>query len=243
MIHFIQKGRVSAGEAVGILLLDTSVPFVPGDVANASTYDYPVRFQKVEGFTVARAIGKDPLVYGELKKAALSLAEQGVRAITGDCGFMAFHQNRLARALDIPVFLSSLLQLPFIFAIIGQGGKAGVVTASASGLDEELLHAVGVSDPGRVVLAGLENSPAFYAFAIEETGSLDEKAVEKEVVDGAVEMVRSHPSIKAILLECSLLPPYGAAVQKAVGLPVFDYITMIDFVFSAVVKKKYQGFI
>lgn len=243
MIRFIQKGRVSAGEAVGILLLDTSVPFIPGDVANASTYGYPVRFQKVEGFTVERAIGKDPLIYTELKKAALELAGQGVRAITGDCGFMAFHQKRLANELNIPVFLSSLLQLPFIQSIIGQDNKVGVVTASAASLDADLLHAVGVSDPGGIVKAGLEKSPAFYAFAIQETGSLDEEAVEKEVVDAAVEMVRSHPSIKAVLLECSLLPPYAAAVHRAVGLPVFDYITMIDLVFSAVVKKTYRGFI
>ena len=56
MIHKTQKGQVSSGEAIGILLLDTSVPFIPGDVANATTYPFPVRFQKVEGFTVALAI-------------------------------------------------------------------------------------------------------------------------------------------------------------------------------------------
>ncbi len=50
-------------------------------------------------------------------------------------------------------------------------------------------------------------------------------------------------TIKALLLECSLLPPYAAALQAAVQVPVFDYITMINFVFSAVVKQPYEGFI
>jgi hypothetical protein len=50
-------------------------------------------------------------------------------------------------------------------------------------------------------------------------------------------------AIKALLLECSLLPPYAAALQAAVQVPVFDYITMINFVFSAVVKQPYEGFI
>ncbi len=83
----------------------------------------------------------------------------------------------------------------------------------------------------------------FYQFAIKETGSLDAGAVEKEVVIVARDMVAENPQIRAILLECSLLPPYGGAVQDAVNLPVFDYITMINFVFSAVVKQRYLGFI
>jgi hypothetical protein len=50
MIYHARKGQVSSGEAIGILLLDTAVPFIPGDVANATTYDFPVCFRKVEGF-------------------------------------------------------------------------------------------------------------------------------------------------------------------------------------------------
>jgi hypothetical protein len=56
MIYTTPKGQVSSGEAIGILLLETSVPFIPGDVANATTYPFPVRFQKVKGFSVRRAL-------------------------------------------------------------------------------------------------------------------------------------------------------------------------------------------
>jgi hypothetical protein len=31
-------------------------------------------------------------------------------------------------------------------------------------------------------------------------------------------------------------------VQEATGLPVFDYSTMIDYVFSAVVRKRFEGY-
>lgn len=242
MIYQARAGQVSSGEAVGILLLDTAVPFIPGDVANATTYGYPVRFQKVDGFTVARAIGKDPSVYGALKQAAGQLVGQGVRAVTGDCGFMALHQQRLADELKVPVFLSSLLQIPFIASIIGRSATVGVITADSRSLDDELLAAVGVSDPGRVDVIGLQDSRAFHSFAIEESGILDAAAVQGEVVAAAQRLVGHRASVGAILLECSLLPPYAAALQKAVNLPVFDYVTMIDFVFSAVVKKKYAGF-
>lgn len=236
-------GQISSGEAIGILLLDTSVPFIPGDVANATTYSFPVRFQKVEGFTVARAIAKDPSIFEALQAAAASLADQGVRAVTGDCGFMGIHQVKLAESLDIPVFLSSLLQIPFMTAITGRSAKVGVITADSRSLNEDMLLQMNIQEVDRVVVEGMEHRPHFSSFAIEETGGLDAEAVEAEVVSAALKLMDKSPSVGAILLECSLLPPYAAAVQQAIKLPVFDYVTLIDFVFSAVVKQHFKGFV
>ena len=164
MIYKARKGQVSSGEAIGILLLDTAVPFIPGDVANASTYSFPVRFQKVPGFTVARALDKDPAVFGDLLNAAESLERQGVRAVTGDCGFMGIHQQKLSRALNVPVFLSSLIQIPFIRCIIGPDAAVGVITADSKSLNPDLLMAVGVSDISNLVIKGLQDQPSFYSF-------------------------------------------------------------------------------
>jgi len=61
------------------------------------------------------------------------------------------------------------------------------------------------------------------------------------VVECAQEMVREHPDIGAVLLECSDLPPFAAAVQDAVGLPVFDFITMINWIYRALVQRPYTG--
>lgn len=240
MIYKAQKGQVSAGEAIGILLLETSVPLIPGTMANATTYNFPVRFKKVGDFTVSRAIGKDPTFFEALLDAANELVRQGVKAITGDC--MGIHQKKLAQEIDVPVFLSSLLQIPFITQIIGANEKLGVIAADSRQLSDDLLAAVGVSEQSNLVIGGLEDQPNFYKFAIEEVGTLDTKHVEKEVVGIARQIVAHDPQIRAILLECPLLPPYGAAVQEAVNLPVFDHITMINFVFSAVVKQRYSGF-
>jgi hypothetical protein len=242
MIYQARKGQTSSGEAIGILLLETSVPFIPGDVANATTYDFPVRFCKVEGFSVARAIGKDPSIYDALYGAACELVDQGVRAVTGDCGFMALHQQRLAGDLPVPVFLSSLLQIPFMLSILGARDKVGVITADSRSLDASLLSAVGVADGDRLAIEGLETKENFYRFAIEETGTLDTAAVEAEVIEAGRRLMDRDHRVKALLLECSLLPPYAPALQAAVRVPVFDYITMIKYVFSAVVKKPCCGF-
>jgi hypothetical protein len=242
MIYHARRGQISSGEAIGILLLDTSVPFIPGDVANATTYRFPVRFGKVPGFTVARAIGKDATIYAALKTAAQDLVDQGARAVTGDCGFMALHQKQLANELDVPVFLSSLLQIPLILSMLGESSKVGVITADGRSLDAALLTELGVADADRLVIQGLEDQPNFYRFAIEEIGSLDPRTVESEVVAAARALMARDEAVKVLLLECSLLPPYAAALQKAVQVPVFDYITMINYVFSAVVKQPYDGF-
>ncbi len=241
-MKYQRKNRqVSYGEAIGILLLDSPIPFIPGDTANATTYDFPVRFKKVDGFTVARALGKDPEIYPALLKAAKDLAANGVRAITGDCGFMALHQNRLKQDLGLPVFLSSLLQIPFIRNLIPGSTKIGILTASGKSLSHDLLGSLGIPPGDDLVICGLEGYPEFSSAVLDEKGSLDSRLIRQEVVH-AVRGLTDTWDIGAVLLECSVLPPYAEAVNKAFGVPVFDYVTMINYIFSAVVPRTYQGF-
>jgi len=241
MIYRARPGQTSSGEAIGVLLLDAFTPFIPGDVANATTYDFPVRFKKVEGLTTRRALRKDPTAFEPLLAAAEELTGQGVRAITGDCGFLALHQRKLAAMMEVPVFLSSLLQIPFISSIQGPNRKVGVITADSRGLDEPLLAAVGVESTASLGVRGREDQPGFSEAVIEEKGALDSGRIEKEAVSVARKMVEDEPEVGALLLECSCLPPYGRAIQKAVSLPVFDYITMINYVHSALVKERFEG--
>ncbi len=243
MVYRARHGQVSYGEPIGILLLDQDhCPFVPGDVANATTYSYPVRFQRVEGLTPARLFRHDRTLYEAVLAGARSLVRNGVRAVTSDCGFMALYQQDLARELGVPVMMSSLIQIPFISTIIGPERRIGVVTANAGSLTGELLQCAGVSASDRVVVAGLEHAEHFAPVAVHETAdTLDTELVEREVVTAVDGLLRRDPELGAILLECSLLPPYGAAVHEAFGLPVFDFVTAIDFVCSSVVKRRYSG--
>ena len=242
MIYKAKKGQASYGESIGILLLDTFAPYIPGDVANATTYSFPVRFKKVKNLTVERIFNKDIRFLDNMINAGRELVEEGVKAITGDCGFMALFQKEMVKQLKVPVFLSSLLQLSFITKIISDDQKVGIITANSSILDASLLKEVGIRSTVSLCIRGMEDKENFKKSIIEEIGWLDSEKIEKEVVHIAKEMIREEPKIKVILLECSILPPYGAAVQEAVNLPVFDYITMINYVYSAIVKKKFKGF-
>lgn len=241
MIYKGIRGRVTYGEPIGILLLDYFAPHIPGDVANASTYSFPVRYELVEGLTFERLLKKDKTALKPLIEAGRTLINKyGVRAITADCGFFALFQKEMANELDVPVFMSSLLQVPFISKMIGDDYKVGILTSNSAGLDSSFYDAVGI-DKSTIHVKGLETYENFRGFGVEESGILDRERIEQEVVSAAIELVKEEPKVKSILLECSMMPPYGAAVQRAVNLPVFDFYTMINFVYTAVVKKEFHG--
>lgn len=235
MLFHANPEQTSYGEDIGILLLDTQVPFIRGDVGNARSYAYPVRYKRVDGLT-AEAIFRHDLSHQQtMVAAALELEREGVKAITGDCGFMALYQQQVQQAVGIPVFLSSLCQLSFMQTILPADRSIGIVTANAAALTPELIHAAGCPDPARLIIQGLEETSYFRAAAIEENGTLDSDRVREEVLDATRSLLR-HAGLGAILLECSLLPPYSRDVQHLARLPVFDYLTMIDFVHATLYR-------
>ena len=242
MTYRVRKpGQAWYGESIGILILDASYPCVPGNVGNASTFSFPVRYEKVQGASIDRLLNKqDPELATPFIQAARNLRDHGVKAITGACGFMAFFQQEVAAGIDIPVFLSSLLQIPFIHQITGK--KVGIITANASCLTPKHFQATGIPQSLPMVIAGMENQIEFREAVLEEKGSLDSSKIEQEVVQVAKELVESNPDVGAILLECSDLPPYAKVIQKEVDLPVFDFFTMINYVNTAYVRLPFTGF-
>jgi len=56
MIHEerTEGGHTIFGYRMGVLLLDTVNPRVPGDIGNVTTYNFPVLFKVVKGATVER---------------------------------------------------------------------------------------------------------------------------------------------------------------------------------------------
>lgn len=243
MLYHAGERRVVYGVTIGILMMETTIPFIPGDVGNATSYDFPVLYQTVKGLTTMRMFEKDQTAFEEFHAAAQVLRKQGVRAITGDCGYMLAFQEELAEKMDIPVFLSTLLQIPFILKTIGRRGKVGVLCANGRSLTSEFLKIAGITEPDleRVVVYGLECDDHFREVIHEETGCLDVEKMTSAVVEGSRRLIQENSGVKAILLECSDLPPYAAAVQKATGLPVFDFNSMIRYVHSVVLRKEFNG--
>lgn len=233
---------VAYGYTIGMLCAEWNIPFVPGDLNNATTFDFPVRYLTVDGAVGADVLSGNALHYAEhFVVAAKRLEAEGVRAITGNCGYMGAYQQVVADAVSIPVFLSSLLQAPLLLSMLASTADLGVLVANADGISEALLSGAGISDVSRLQFKGLNDKPHFHDVILRETGTLDVERLTTEVVEGALALVEENPRVRAILLECSDLPPYAAAVHGATGLPVFDWAGFIRFVHDAVAPRTYTG--
>ena len=238
----IRGGRPFYGVAVGILLLDTRFPRPPGDVGNAETFDFPVLYRVVERATPTRVVhGQATGLVEAFCAAARELEAAGVGAIATSCGFLALHQAALASAVRVPVFSSSLLQLPTLLATLPPERVVGVLTMDADALTPAHFAAVGVPALDRIVVAGLADATAFSRPLLENRDAMDVARAEAAVVARAERLARDHPEIGALLLECTNLPPYAAAIQGATGLPVWDAIGLVRWAYAAVRQRAYRS--
>src|SRR5258707_8150985 len=100
----LRGGRTLYGIELGILMLDTRMPRIPGDVGNAETWPFPAHYIVVKGADTSRIMGKDPdpTLLAPFIDAARELEHLGVRAITTSCGFLAIFQRELQAAVGVP---------------------------------------------------------------------------------------------------------------------------------------------
>ncbi len=230
----------TAGHSIGIIAVDLIYPKLPGNVANATTYAYPVLYKKVS-FDIEQLFKGESQIKNQIIEAAKELEKEGVSAIIGACGYFAHFQKEVAQAVDVPVFLSSLCQIPTIKLSLKPTQKIAILAASAENITRELLLKVGANLEDCIVKdVGSLESFAPIRFGKTE---LDNGQLTKDLANEVSELVASHPEIGAILLECSDLPPYAYEIQRVTKLPVFDFITMIDWVQHAVVQRRYFGYL
>lgn len=233
-----------AGYSVGIVYIENvNYPLMPGNVVNAYTYDFPVRMKAVPNLTNDRLFNNDVTIADDIIATAKSMVENdGVRAICSACGFFGNFQKQVREALDVPVAMSSLVQLPLIQSLIKPGQKIGIITANGESLTDELLESCGVTKTDNLVIKDALQTEEF-ATVVNMRGYWDNTIAREEIVNLAKELVAENEDLGAILLECSDMPPYAAAIQEATQLPVFDFITLIKWLNSAVAQKPYSGWI
>jgi Asp/Glu/hydantoin racemase len=208
---------------LGILMLDTRFPRIEGDIGNPVSFDFPVIFQRLEGIGPSDAVAAEPdrpRVMAALAHNARKLAEAGAIGISTSCGFLALFQKELASVSPVPVATSALLLIPEL-----KGQKVGVLTASARNLTTRHFAAIGA--PEDTPVEGMPEEGAFAATFLRDGPTLDRAAVERETVEAGRALVKKHPGLDAIVLECTNLPPYKAALQQALGLPVHDVLDLL----------------
>ncbi len=237
-----ETGETTTGrEAIGIIMLDTVFPRIPGDIGHAGTFPFPIRYQIVQGASPRRVVkDADARLLEPFVEAARSLEREGVKAIATSCGFLAMFHRELADAVDIPVFSSSLLQVPMAYAMINRRRKVGILTARATSLTNGHFAGVGIRDIP-VVVMGMEDAEEFTAAFIDGKPSFDPEKVRKEMIRAAERMALLHPDIGALVLECTNMPPYAKAVQQVLNVPVLDAVTMVRYVHTILEREEFPG--
>lgn len=230
------------GYTIGILVNEAHFPRLPGAIGNATTFPFPVLQRAVKGATSDGVVREpDESVLAAYLAAAREVEAEGAKAITTSCGFTAMYQREMAEAVNVPVFASSLLLVPLISRMIRARELVGVVTADSRHLTSRHYDGVGI-DPGRIAVAGMEGRPEFEAVIFDGRHELDVERMEAEVLDVTRRLVGAHPGVRALLLECSLLPPFAKAVQQATGLPVFDFTTLVTMVHGSLARRAFDGY-
>lgn len=239
--NIVSGGLNYYGIAVGIIMMDTKFPRIPGDIGHASTFPFPVLYRVVKGASAKRlVIERDPSLLEPFIEAGKELCREGVKAITTSCGFLAIFHRQLSQALEVPMFTSSLVQIPLVHAATGFR-KVGVLTANSQGLTDLHFESAGASGIP-VAVGGVENNYLWTVFR-DDLQELDVAQAEKDVVEAAKRLVSKHDDIGGIVLECTNFPPYAKAVQQAVGLPVFDIISLTKMAYETVCIRDYNGFL
>lgn len=186
---FTVPAHYASGFAIGVIAVDLRYPKLPGNVANATTFAFPVLYERVD-FPIEQLFAGDSAIKGQVIEAA---------------------RRRVL-----------------------------VLTADAASVDDAFISHMG-GTPDRCLVCNVGDRESFAAIRWGDT-TLDNGRLAADLQSLAARACADHPEVGAILLECSDLPPYAAAIQAATGRPVFDFITLINWAHAAVVQTPYYGY-
>jgi hypothetical protein len=238
------------GMGLGIIILDDVYPGFPGDVRNASAFPFPIQYEIAQGVDIWALVheeDKSPC-REPILRAAQKLEQMGCRAIAAECGYFAYFQRDVAANVEVPVFMSSLLQVPFAQQLIGPDQVVGILVARKAQLRDAHLEAVGVRLGSNYVIAGAEDDgrcaefeKLWYAPKRPDPPGATYAVAEKEFVGVAVDFYRAHPNMGAMMLECTGMQPFARALQREIDIPIFTWGTLLDYAYSVVVHRDYYG--
>jgi hypothetical protein len=123
--------------------------------------------------------------------------------------------------LPVPVWTSSLLQLAS-----ADPRRCGVITIEAASLTPAHLRAVG-ADPATPV-EGITPDSALHRTLLQDLPELDMADAQAQVLAAGQRLLQRHPALHTLVLECTNLPPYAAALRSATGCTVLDVVTLLE---------------
>ncbi|WP_072779666.1 aspartate/glutamate racemase family protein [Marivita hallyeonensis] len=233
-------GKTVFGATVGILMLNTRFPRIPGDIGNAATWPFPVQYKVVRSATPDNVVRGDatPLLAAFIE-AGQELVDLGCDGIATNCGFLVPFQDHMSHALGVPVASSSLLQAGLIQQSLPADRSLGILTISSETLTSAHLDAAGIA--GDTPIMGTRATSHFTTQVLGDAEEIDFDRARADNIAAALRLVEAHPRVGAILLECTNMVPYAADIRRATGRPVFSIYTYLLWFQAGLLPRRFPS--
>lgn len=223
----------NAHAPLGVLRLENGRIPLPGSCTEEETYGYPVILRHVPGAWGENVTKGDRSVCAAYVQCAREMEAAGCAAVVTTCGFTSLFQADMAAAVSIPVAASTLLLVPMVLATLPADAELAVLTYDASRLSAAHCAAAGWSrDDPRVVIDGIDGTESWVELVKPQPEPTHEMLL-RDIGAAAQRAIAAHAKVRAILFECTVFPIVTADVRALTGLPVYDYMTLANYVMGA----------
>lgn len=219
--------QISKRTKIGVLMLETDFPRLPGDIGNPESFDNPVIYRTIKGASPHKVVQtQDAALLQPFIKTGKELIAEGAELIMTSCGFLIYFQKELQNALTVPVITSSLLMFTQLEQRYGQG-KIGIMTISGTSLTPDILAKASI--PLDTPIGTTEHGKEFTAAILENRKMFDIQLCEEDNVNAAIQLLKENPNVTTILLECTNMPPHAKAIKNATGLEVYSIMDVLKY--------------
>ena len=176
-------------------MLEARFPRIWGDMGNAQTFPFPVRYKVVRSATpalVVRHQGEGML--DAFIEAGQELVADACAGITANCGFLTLFQDELSAALAAPVMTSVLMQAGMIQSLLPTGRRMGILTIPLDNLTPAHLTAAHVPEDCPVM--GEQEGCHFQTVILNGGLNLNIDQAQEGMIAAATRLVVAHPDIR-----------------------------------------------
>jgi hypothetical protein len=214
---------------LGVLRIDYQTDM---ESNNESISGLDIEYAVIQGLTLEKA--QQSYIDDNIKKSIITaikkLETKYVKGITGDSSFLIDYQKLIQEHTILPVFMTSLLQIPIACANIKPDEKIGIISANSESLTpnlKTLFKKIGINvNMEQIQVIGFQNVIGFDALAKNEI--VDIGTVNDGIKHVIFKTLVDNYNIKSFIMEYNELQCYTDTIRLCSGLPVFDINTMIN---------------
>ena len=130
------------------------------------------------------------------------------------------------------------MQLPWVQRTLPPGKRVGVITISSGNLTTAHFEAVGA--PVDTPMIGTEGGTEFTKSITGESHTLYVEASRDDIVAAGQELIRRHPEIGALVLECTNMGPCSRDLNLALGVPAFDIVSLLTWFHAGLRPRRFS---